>query len=323
MPTDARWSDAPREAHQLMRAVFMGTSAFAVPTLRSLAGGHDVALVVTQPDRPRGRGLRLTPPPIKEEALRRGLRVSQPERLGPAEVEEIAAARPEVIVVAAYGKILRAAVLGMPRLGCVNVHASILPRYRGAAPVVWAIVEGEHETGVTIMQMDEGLDSGPILLQQAVPIADDDTAGTLEARLSDLGATLLVDALGGLEDGSLRPRAQDHARATKAPRIRKEDAHVDFSATAARVRDRVRAMDPAPGAFALLEGQPLRLFGPTLVAEASGQPGTVLGGDCRGLLVACGECAVAFAELQLPGRRRLPAREVLRGRPIPSGARLS
>ena len=299
----------------------MGTSAFALPALRRLAAGHQVSVVVTQPDRPKGRGLRLTAAPVKEEAQRLALRVQQPERLGAAEIDAIARENPEVVVVAAYGKLLPASLLLLPRLGCVNVHASLLPRYRGAAPVAWAIARGERETGVTIMRMDEGLDSGPMLLQRAVAIAQDDSAGTLEARLAELGGDLLIEALAGLEHGTLVARPQDHALATRAPRLGKQDARVDFSAPAVRVGDRIRAMDPLPGAFALLDGEPLRLFRPR-VASAAGDPGCVLGLDAGCLLVACGDGAVALAELQLPGRRRLPAPDVLRGRPIPPGTRL-
>jgi len=299
----------------------MGTSGFALPALRRLAERHDLSLVVTQPDRPRGRGLQVSAPPVKREAKKLGLVVRQPERLDAAEIEAIAKERPDVVVVAAYGKLLSAALLCLPRLGCVNVHASLLPRYRGAAPVVWAIARGERETGVTIMQMDEGLDSGPILLQQREPILDRDSAGDLEARLAELGGHLLLDALDGLERGSLPARPQDHALATRAPRLRKEDARVDFSQAAALVANRIRAMDPAPGAFALLGGDALRLFRPRVV-PAAGDPGNVLGVDAGALLVACADGAVALEELQLPGRRRLPATDLLRGRPIPPGTRL-
>ena len=300
----------------------MGTSAFALPSLRKLALEHEVSLVVTQPDRPRGRGQKPLPPPVKEEAQRLGLRVAQPERLGEEEIFAIARERPDVIVVAAYGKLLGASLLGMPRLGCVNVHASLLPRYRGAAPIVWAIASGERETGVTIMKMDEGLDSGPVLLRRAVAIADDETGGSLEAKLADLGAEALAEALAGLERGTLVGEPQDPSRATRAPKLHKEDARVRFASPAAKVRDLVRALDPRPGAHVLLEAQPLRVFGARIVA-GSGEPGVVLGAAAQGLVVACADGAVAFAELQFAGRRRMPAAQVLRGRTIPPGTHLS
>jgi methionyl-tRNA formyltransferase len=299
----------------------MGTSAFSLPSLRRLRERHDLKLVVTQPDRPSGRGRRLAPSPVKEEATALALPVVQPERLGAGEIAAILAEGPEVIVVAAYGKLLPPALLFGPRLGCVNVHASLLPRYRGAAPIVWAIARGERETGVTLMRMDAGMDTGPILLQRSVPIADDDTAGTLEPRLAELGADLLIDGLARLERGGMEARTQDESLATRAPRLHKEDAHLDFTLPARRVCDLVRAMDPRPGAFCLLAGEPLHVFRGR-PAEGAGEPGTVVSTD-GDLVIACGGGAVAFGELQLPGRRRLPAGDVLRGRSIPSGTRLS
>lgn len=300
----------------------MGTSAFAVPSLRKLSIEHQVSLVVTQPDRPRGRGQVPAPPPVKEEAERLGLRIAQPEVLGDTDIAAIALLRPDVIVVAAYGKLLGPSLLGMPRLGCVNVHASLLPRYRGAAPIVWAIASGERETGVTIMRMDEGLDSGPVLLRRTVTIAHDDTGGSLLATLADVGAEALAEALAGLERGTLLAEPQDHSLATRAPKLKKQDALVRFARPAVQVRDLVRAMDPRPGAYALLEREPLRLFSAGLAA-GSGEPGVVLDASSQGLVVACADGAVAFAELQFTGRRRMPAAEVLRGRSIPPGTRLS
>jgi methionyl-tRNA formyltransferase len=300
----------------------MGTSAFALPSLRALARAHHVATVITQPDRPRGRGQTPAPPPVKEEAERLGLPVVQPDRLGAEEVAELLASAPEVIVVAAYGKLLPPALLNGPRHGCINVHASLLPRLRGAAPIVWAIARGDRETGVSIMRMDEGLDSGPVLLRRAVEIGADETSGALEARLAELGAAALIEALAGVEAGTLAAQPQDAGLATRAPKVGKQDARVAFDVEAPHVRDLVRAMDPRPAAWATIDGGPLRLFRPRVV-DGAGEPGRVLGASADGLIVACASGAVAFGELQLPGRKRLPAADVLRGRPIPAGVRLS
>jgi methionyl-tRNA formyltransferase len=300
----------------------MGSPEFAVPTLEALLRTQDVVAVVTQPDKPTGRGQALQPPPVKEAALRAGVAVLQPERLGgdrgAAARAELAALAPELIVVAAYGKILPRAVLDIPPRGCINVHGSLLPRYRGAAPIQWAVIRGERETGITIMRMDEGMDTGDMLLKRSVPITDEDTAGTLEAKLAPLGAELLVEALQRLEEGTLAGEPQDPALATLAPRLTKDHGRVDFTRPAREVRDLVRGVDPWPGAFTLLRGERLALFAPRLVS-GGGAPGTVLGADRDGLLVACGEGAVGLRELQLPGRKRLPAAAFLAGRPLPPG----
>ena len=308
-----------------LRTVFMGSPEFAVPTLRALHASEDVVAVVTQPDKPKGRGRVLTPPPVKEVALSLGLTVLQPERISGERGAEARAAllalAPEVIVVAAYGKILPKAVLDIPPLGCINVHASLLPKYRGAAPIQWAIIQGEAETGITIMQMDEGLDTGPMLAKARVPIHPEDTAGTLEGRLAPLGASLLLEVLGKLKQGIVQAEPQDHSQATLAPRLSKDQGLVDFTMPALKVRDLVRGVDPWPGAFTFLGGERLMLFAPRLVA-GHGAAGEVLGADRDGLIVACGEGAVAFGELQFPGKKRLPAKAFLAGRPIPHGTRL-
>ena len=308
-----------------LRTIFMGSPEFAVPTLEALCATEEVVAVVTQPDKPKGRGRALAPPPVKETALRAGLRVLQPERIGGDRGAEaragIAALAPEIIVVAAYGKILPKSVLDIPPCGCVNVHASLLPRYRGAAPIQWAIIRGEAESGVTIMRMDEGMDTGPMLLRAAVPITPEETAGTLEAKLAPLGARLLLEALGQLKQGPLEGQPQDPALATLAPRLTKDHGRVDFTQAAERVRDLVRGVDPWPGAFTTLDGERLLLFAPK-VTSGGGAAGTVLGADRDGLIVACGSGAVAFRELQLPGRRRLPAQALLAGRAVPRGTLL-
>ncbi|HEY3357038.1 MAG TPA: methionyl-tRNA formyltransferase [Polyangia bacterium] len=304
------------------RTIFMGSPDFAVPTLEALLRTEDVIAVVTQPDKPKGRGQALQPPPVKVTALRAGVPVLQPDRLGgergAAARAELAALAPELIVVAAYGKILPQAILDIPPRGCINVHGSLLPRYRGAAPIQWAVIRGERETGITIMRMDAGMDTGAMLLKGSVPITDDDTAGTVEAKLAPLGADLLLTALARIEEGELPAEPQDPALATLAPRLTKDDGRVDFSRSAREVRDLVRGVDPWPGAFTLLKGERLALFAPRLVSGA-GAPGAVLGADRDGLLVACGDGVVAFRELQAPGRKRLPAHAFLAGRPVAPG----
>jgi methionyl-tRNA formyltransferase len=305
-----------------MRVVFFGSPAFAVPSLRAVAARHQVALVVSQPDRPAGRGRELHPPPVKEAALALGLPTLQPSKVrDPALATELAALAPDVFVVVAYGRILPPALLAVPTLGPWNVHASLLPALRGAAPIQWAIIRGERRTGVCIMRMEEGLDTGPVAARVDTPIDDQDTAGTLSERLSTLGAELLAETLPRIEAGASVLEPQDHARATLAPLLKKEDGLLDFRLPAAAVSAHARGVDPWPGPAATLEGEPFKLFGPRVLAE-QGAPGEVLGPREHGLAVACGEGAVAFAELQLPGRKRLPAAAVLAGRPIPAGSRL-
>jgi methionyl-tRNA formyltransferase len=236
--------------------------------------------------------------------------------------DELARLAPDVAVVVAYGKILPQAVLDIPRHGFLNVHASLLPRYRGAAPIQWALIRGETETGVTIMQLDAGMDTGPMLLKGTIPIAEDDTAGTVAARLAPLGAELMLRALDRLEAGTLEPTPQDDALATMAPMLKKDDGRIDWNQTAVQVRDRVRGVDPWPGATTTLDGEVLKVWRPKVV-PGSGAPGEVLGVDRDGLVVAAGEGAVALGELQLPGRRRVPAASFAAGRKVASGTRLS
>lgn len=309
-----------------LRAVFFGSPDFAVPSLRALAERHDVLAVVTQPDRPSGRGQKVTPPPVKELAIELGLPVLAPPSLraeaGAELAATLAARAPDLFVVVAYGRILPQALLDLPRLGAWNVHASLLPRYRGAAPIQWAIIRGESRTGVCLMRMEAGLDTGPVAACLDEEIRADDTAGTLAPRLAALGARLLDENLPRIADGSCRPVAQDHAHATLAPILRKEDGHLDFTRPADEVWARARGVDPWPGAAASLDGELVKLFRPVLIPQRAGLPGEVLGTDAQGLIVACGQGAVAFGELQLSGRKRLPAAAVLAGRPMPPGTRL-
>ncbi len=307
-----------------LRAVFMGSPDFAVPTLEALAGACQVLAVVTQPDRPRGRGRTLTPGPVKAKALELGLPVLQPETLRKKAVRlELAALGADVFVVAAYGQILRPRMLATPPMGCVNVHASLLPRLRGAAPIQWAVAQGEARSGITIMQMDAGMDTGDILLQRGFDLDPGETAGSLHDRLASLGGPCLLEALEGLVAGTITPTPQDDAGATMAPMLTKEDGRLDFNKPAAEVDQRVRGMDPWPGAFTSLDGKTLKVFGARRgEGQGSGAPGEVLAADDRGLLVACGEGAVWLHQLQLPGRKRMAVSQLIAGRPIPAGTRL-
>jgi len=304
-----------------MRVLFWGTPDFAVPTLRALLGeGHQVVGVVTQPDRPAGRGRTLTPTPVKVVAEEAGIPVLTPDRpRGEDFLNEVRALDPEISVVVAYGHILRLDVLELPPRGSWNVHASLLPELRGAAPIHWAIARGHVTTGVTIMQMEEGLDSGPILLQVPEEIAPTDTSSGLAQRLSVVGAQALIEGLAMLEYGAPELTAQDDAASTYAPKVSREVARIDWSRTAREVADHVRAMDEIPGAWTTWEGQPLKLFSPIPVeaSEAGAQPGAVVasGPDCEGgLSVQTGDGVVCFSEAQPPGKRRMAVGDWLRGR---------
>jgi methionyl-tRNA formyltransferase len=304
-----------------MRIVFLGTPPFAVPCLDALGGaGHEVLAVVCQPDRPAGRGGALREPATKVWARARGIQVLQPERVRDGKLAAaLAPLRPDALVVAAYGRILGADLLRLAPHGSINVHASLLPRYRGAAPIQWALAEGERETGVTIMQMDEGLDSGDVLLQRVLPIAPDDTGGTLHDKLARLGGRALAEALPLLAAGRIVPVRQDAARASLAPIIEKEHGRLDFSLPAHRLALRVRAFDPWPGTFTSLAGRTLKVLAAVARAGAGLSPGGVQAAP-GGLLVGCGgDTALLVTELQLEGKRRLPAAEFLRGQPLPDG----
>jgi len=305
-----------------MRVVFMGSPEFAVPTLRALLDAEEVVAVVSQPDKPAGRGRQLHAPPVKQLAVERSVPVLQPARArDPQFIAELAALKPDVAVVVAYGKILPQAVLDVPRLGCLNVHASLLPKYRGAAPIQWALIRGERETGVTIMRLDAGMDTGPMLLWRSVRIEDDDTAGTLSPRLSKMGAELMMVAMARLGAGALVETPQDDAQATLAPMLKKEQGNLDWTRPAAELRNLARGVDPWPGAQTYLGGEVLKVWGARLV-EGHGEPGEVLGVERDGVVVACGEGALALGELQLPGRKRVPASAFIAGRPLPPRTRL-
>lgn len=319
----------------MKRVVFMGSADFAVPSLRALAGaGYAVALVVTRADKPVGRGLVLSETPIKKAARELGIPVFQPATLRKPEVlDTLREARPDVIVVAAYGRILPPEVLALPpRLpsgpyGCVNVHGSLLPKYRGAAPIQWAILNGEDETGVTIMAMDEGMDTGPVAARRALPIAPEDTAGTLAERLAPLGARLLVETLPGLLEGSLVPDPQDDALATLAPILKKEDGRVDWSRPSLDIVNLVRGLTPWPGAFTSLPGGPrLRVWPPVRVASgaapSAAPPGQVFDIRRDGMVVRTGDGAVVLEQVQPEGRRPMTPWELAAGRRVAKGDRL-
>jgi methionyl-tRNA formyltransferase len=331
-----------------VRILFWGTPDFAVPALRALLGeGHEVVAVVTQPDRPAGRGRKPRPSPVKEAALDERIPVLTPEApRGEGFLKALGALAPDISVVVAYGHILRKEVLTLPPRGSVNVHASLLPELRGAAPIHWAVVRGYDRTGVTIMEMTEGMDQGPILLQREVPIAPQDTASALHDRLAEVGAEALVEALALMEADSLEPREQDHERATYAPKVDRETARVEWSRPAREVVNLIRGMSSVPGAWSELAGKPIKLFqarlgmdgaeeggmdgagegGPAGAGPGDGAPaeapGTVLVADPqRGLVVAAGDGAVAVREVQPPGKRRMEARAWLRGGGPRSGDR--
>ena len=305
-----------------MKIVFFGSPAFAVPSLAAVAANWQVPLVVAQPDRPAGRGQKLQPPAVKVWAEGQGLAVAQPQRLkgeeGEAFLLQLHALQPDLFVVAAYGRILPQSVLDVPRLGPFNVHGSLLPKYRGAAPIQWSVINGDAETGVAIMRMEAGLDTGPVVSMRRTPIGEQETAGQLFDRLAVLGAHLLVATLREIEAGRATQSVQNHAEATLAPMLTKENGHLNFSKTARLVSAQARGVDPWPGAFGLLGGEAVKLFRPTVVA-GQGAPGEILVADKQGVHIACGQGAVSFAELQLPGRKRLPAKDLVAGRSIMTG----
>ena len=299
-----------------VRLVFLGTPDFAVPTLEQvLMAGHEVLAVYTQPDRPKGRKQELTPPPVKQAALKHGLEVRQPERIRrPDVVAELADLAPEVMVVVGYGQIIPQSIIDIPLLGIVNVHASLLPSYRGAAPVQWAVARGEAVTGVTTMRIDAGLDTGDILLMRNTAIGEEEDASQLAGRLAVLGAGLLVETLEGLAVGSIRPVKQDPALATLAPILGKEDGLIDWNWTAREIYNRVRGFVPWPGAHTQFRRVGLHVWRSRVDPEpASGEPGSIVVRGRR-LVAACGQgTALELLELQLEGRKRVGAEDFLNG----------
>ncbi len=317
-----------------MKIVFMGTGDFAVPTLRAIhRSGHDVSLVVSQPDRPQGRGLTLKPTPVKAAAQHLGLPVFQPEKLR-LEAERVIALKADVLVVVAYGQILRENVLECAARGAINVHASLLPKYRGAAPIQWAIANGETRTGVTTMQLDRGMDTGPVLLQQECAIEPKDTTQSLEPRLAVMGAELLIETLAGLADGTVSPRAQDESLATKAPLIRKADGAVSFDSWAEEIANRLRGFSPWPGLQFTHTGRSLKILAAVAHKDAGrAAPGTILQISRDGVDVACGSASTLRLQRLQPESRgpvsafdfangaKLKAGDVLGGAPRSAAAR--
>ncbi len=305
-----------------LRVVFMGTPDFAVPVLETvLARGCQVVAVVSQPDRPKGRGQRVLRTPVAACADRHGLAVHQWARLSNDSYAILRGLRPDLCVVVAYGKILPQRYLDLPPHGCLNVHASLLPALRGAAPIQWAVIRGHGETGVSIMRMDAGMDTGDVALTVRTPIGPDETAGQLHDRLAPLGAAALGGALDQLCGGTLRFTPQDHAAATEAPRLSKEDGRIDWTWSAHAVHDRVRGTSPWPGAFVARPEGPLKIHG-TRRALGGGTPGTVIAHDPDGPRVACGDGAVTLTGLQRPGRNAVSGADFLRGTDLTIGSRL-
>ncbi len=305
-----------------MRILFWGTPEFAAAPLRALLGeGFDVAGVVTQPDKPRGRSRStLVPPPVKEIAVAEGIPCLQPERPSGEEfMEQLRRIEPDLSVVVAYGHILRPEVIALPPRGTLNVHASLLPLLRGAAPIQAAIRDGFDETGVTIMRMVEALDAGPVLLQRAVSIRPDETYGELQMRLSELGAEALIEALALMEAGAITEVPQDHALATYAPKITREGARIEWDQPADVVAREIRGYDPKPGAWTLSRGVEARLFGARVVPGRQGPPGEILEINRTGMVVGTGEGAVLVVVMQLAGKRRMAPQELLAGRQITAG----
>jgi methionyl-tRNA formyltransferase len=307
-----------------MRLIFAGTPEFAALALQALIdAGHDIPLVLTQPDRPAGRGMKLKMSAVKEVALQAGLNVAQPENLKSDGARQlILDAHADVMIVAAYGLILPQVVLDMPRLGCVNIHASLLPRWRGAAPIHRAIEAGDAETGITLMQMDKGLDTGAMLMRSALPIHSGDTTGSLHDRLAELGAHEIVRLLPELVAGTVKATPQDDALANYAAKISKEEARIDWNRSAEELDRKIRAFNPFPGAFGLLQETPLKIWQARPI-PGSGDPGRLLAIEDGAIQIACGEGALALNEVQKAGGKRLPVSAFLAGHALKVGDRLA
>jgi methionyl-tRNA formyltransferase len=309
-----------------MRLVFMGTPDFAAASLEALLKSDDsVVGVVTQPDRPKGRGQILTPSPVKLLAQREQIPLLQPLKMkDPEFLRALSEWKPDLIAVAAFGRILPPAILSLPRLGCINVHGSLLPKYRGAGPIQWAIINGETETGITTMLMDEGMDTGAMLLQESIPITSEDTAGTLSPRLAELGGTVLVETIVRLKAGTLVPRPQDSSRATMAPLLKKEDGAIDWASPAIALANRVRGLAPWPGAYTTVAGGDRWTIWRALAlpGAATKPPGVVIAITADAIHVATGEGILAVMELQPANSRRMTVSQYLAGHPVTVGLQL-
>ncbi len=305
-----------------MKLIFVGTAPLGVPTLRAIAHEHEVLAVFTQPDRPAGRHLQLKPSPIKEAALELKLPIYQPEKIN-REVEFIKQLQPELIFTCAYGQILSKKLLSVPPKGCVNLHASLLPKYRGAAPIQWAIVNGEQFTGLTTFIMDAGVDDGPLLLKESIVIIDDDTTATLHERMASIAPDLSLETLDGLDKGTLQPQPQDHAQATYASKITDEMARIDWSKSAWQIHNLIRGFNPVPGAFTFLNGARLKVHQSRVLESTNeGKPGEILGAGQIGMPVQTGQGALELLEVQPESRRRMSALDFVRGHKEAVGVRL-
>jgi methionyl-tRNA formyltransferase len=305
-----------------LRIIFMGTPGFAMPSLQGLLDGPDeIVAAVCQPDRKKGRGKKLCPPPGKMLAEKAGIPVLQPSCICNDEFfATISSLRPDLIVVTAYGRILPDRLLNLPRLGTINVHGSLLPKYRGAAPVQWAVINGETETGVTIMQIDEGMDTGDILLLARLPITEEDTSGTLFTKLAELGGQTLVEAVALLKEGKLQAVRQDDSQASCAPMLKKEMGHLDWSKSAAELHCLIRGLDPWPSAYGFIDNRRFRFFKPQVVeGEVKEPPGTLCRADRDGLLVATGKDYLLIREIQPEGKKRMCVQACICGMKLPAG----
>lgn len=308
-----------------MRIVFMGTPEFAVPSLDALLKSDDqIVGIVTQPDRPKGRGQQLTPSPVKLIAQREGISILQPVKMKAQEfLEPLAAWKPDLIAVTAFGRILHPGILSLPPRGCVNVHGSLLPKYRGAAPVQWAVINGETGTGITTMLMDEGMDTGAILLQEKLTIMPDDTAGTLAPRLAELGGRLLIETIAQLTAGTLMPKKQDNGQATMAPLLKKEDGLIDWTMKASALANRVRGLSPWPGAYTFSGEERWNIWKAVSTAgQTTDKPGTVVAVDKQSILVATGEGLLEVREIQTANSKRMPVSQFLSGHKVSAGIQL-
>ena len=303
-----------------MRIVFMGTPEFAVPSLKALCeNGYDVVGVFTQPDRPKGRGNKVIASPVKQLAVEKGIPVFQPVRIRKDGVEDLKSLAPDLCVTAAFGQILSQEILDIPNLGTINVHASLLPRHRGSAPINWAILQGDQTVGVTTMMTDKGIDTGDMLLKAETPCIKGETAGEMTTRMAELGANLLIDTLKKLEDGTLTRIPQDHANMTYDPMLTKEMGVIDWTHSAADIVNRIHGLNPWPGCSTAVEGGRLKLLRAE-VAEGAGQPGEIIVADPKqGLVIAAGEGAVCITQLQAPGGKPMNSKDYLRGHPMAVG----
>lgn len=308
-----------------MRVIFMGTPDFAVYSLKALITQHEVIAVVSQPDKPKGRGKKVVSTPVKEYALEQGIPVYQPEKArDPEFVALLQGLQPDVIAVTAFGQILPEDILNIPKYGCINVHGSLLPKYRGAAPMQWSIIDGEAVTGITTMFMAKGMDTGDMLLKAEVPIHPDDNFASVHDKMAEAGGNLLLETLAALQAGTVTRVPQDHEAATYAPMITKETGHIDWSKSAKEIINLMRGLDPTPGAYAMYEGEPLKLFKGEKANEeyAQGKMGEIVDVIKKGVVVKCGDGAVTITELQARGKKRMSADAYLRGNAMNKGVLL-